>query len=58
MFALLPAIDVYPQQVERLLGRTLASMGSVHGEHDLLIDQPVLRGHGGHAPGSRSPACT
>lgn len=44
VFALLPAIDVYPQQVERLLGQTLASMGSVHGEHDLLIDQPVLAG--------------
>jgi acyl dehydratase len=44
MFALLPAIDVYPQQVERLFGRTLASMGSVHGEHDLLIDQPVRSG--------------
>jgi acyl dehydratase len=44
VFALLPAIDVYPQQVERLFGQTLASMGSVHGEHDLLIDQPVLAG--------------
>ena len=44
MFALLPAIDVYPPQVERLFGQTLASMGSVHGEHDLLIDQPVLAG--------------
>jgi acyl dehydratase len=44
VFALLPAIDVYPQQVERLLGQALASMGSVHGEHDLLIDQPVLAG--------------
>ena len=44
VFALLPAIDVYPQQVERLFGQTLASMGSVHGEHDLLIDQPVRTG--------------
>lgn len=44
VFALLPAIDVYPPQVERLLRRTLASMGSVHGEHDLLIDQPVVAG--------------
>jgi acyl dehydratase len=44
VFALLPAIDVYPQQVERLFGRTLASMGSVHGEHDLFIDQPVVAG--------------
>jgi acyl dehydratase len=44
VLALLPAIDVYPQQVERLFGRILASMGSVHGEHDLLIDQPVLVG--------------
>lgn len=44
VFALLPAIDVYPQQVARLFGQTLASMGSVHGEHDLLIDRPVLAG--------------
>jgi acyl dehydratase len=44
VLALLPAIDVYPQQVERLFGRILASMGSVHGEHDLLIDRPVLVG--------------
>lgn len=44
VFALLPAIDVYPQQVERLFGRTLASMGSVHGEHDLLIERPVVAG--------------
>jgi len=44
VFALLPAVDVYPQQVERLFGRSLASMGSVHGEHDLFIDQPVRAG--------------
>jgi acyl dehydratase len=44
VFALLPAIDVYPQQVERLFGRTLASMGSVHGEHDLLVEEPVRAG--------------
>jgi acyl dehydratase len=44
VFALLPAIDVYPKQVERLFGRTLASMGSVHGEHDVFIDQPIVAG--------------
>ena len=36
VFALLPAIDVYPHQIERHFGRTLSSLGSVHGEHDLL----------------------
>jgi acyl dehydratase len=50
VFALLPAIDMYPQQVEWLFGRTLASMGSVHGEHDLLIDRPV---HAGTAVSTR-----
>jgi len=44
VFALLPAVDVYPQQVERLFGRTLASMGSVHGEHDLFVEEPVRVG--------------
>jgi acyl dehydratase len=41
VFAVLPAIDVYPQQIERLFGRSLSSLGSVHGEHDLLIDEPI-----------------
>ncbi|HCU96293.1 MAG TPA: dehydratase [Actinobacteria bacterium] len=41
VFALLPAIDVYPHEIERLFGRTLSSLGSVHGEHDLLIDEPI-----------------
>jgi acyl dehydratase len=40
VFAILPAIDVYPAQIERLFGATLASLGSVHGEHDLLIEEP------------------
>jgi acyl dehydratase len=41
VFALLPAIAIYPAQIERLFGRTLASLGSVHGEHDLLIEEPT-----------------
>jgi len=41
VFAILPAIDVYPPEIERLFGRTLSSLGSVHGEHDLLIDEPI-----------------
>jgi acyl dehydratase len=41
VFALLPAIDAYPQEIERVFGRTLSSLGSVHGEHDLFIDKPI-----------------
>jgi acyl dehydratase len=41
VFAILPAIDVYPREIERLFGRTLPDLGSVHGEHDLLIDAPI-----------------
>lgn len=41
VFAVLPAIEVYPHEVERLFGRTLSSLGSVHGEHDLFIDEPI-----------------
>jgi acyl dehydratase len=41
VFAILPAIEVYPPQIERLFGRTLSSLGSVHGEHDLFIEEPI-----------------
>lgn len=41
VFALLPAIAVYPSQVEKMFDATLASMGSVHGEHELLIEKPI-----------------
>ena len=51
VFALLTALEIYPPQVERLFGRTLASLGSVHGEHDLFIDEPIHVGHDGHHPG-------
>lgn len=41
VFAVLPAIDVYPGEIEQVFGRTLASLRSVHGEHDLLIQEPI-----------------
>jgi acyl dehydratase len=44
VLAILPAIDVYPREVERLFGESLASLGSVHGEHDLLIERPLAPG--------------
>jgi acyl dehydratase len=44
VLAILPAIDVYPVEVERLFGGSLASLGSVHGEHDLFIERPLAPG--------------
>ena len=34
-------VELKLADIERLFGRTLSSLGSVHGEHDLLIDEPI-----------------
>jgi acyl dehydratase len=44
VFAVVPAIDVYPAQIELLFGRPLSELGSVHGEHDLHIEKPLAPG--------------
>jgi acyl dehydratase len=41
VFAILPAIDVYPGHVEQLFGHSLDELGSVHGEHDLVVSTPL-----------------
>jgi acyl dehydratase len=44
VFAVVPAIDVYPAEIEHLFGRPLSELGSVHGEHDLHIEKTLAPG--------------
>jgi acyl dehydratase len=44
VFALVPALEMYPAELETFLGRQLGTLGSVHGEHDLQIELPVAAG--------------
>ena len=44
VLAVVPAIEVYPAEIEQLFGRPLSDLGSVHGEHDLHIARPLTPG--------------